>query len=156
MSFIKGTMTILGVAITMFGHMPFASAAILESQRLNFGRWYIQGNNSVESITVTPMGAVSTSSPNLIMFTAPQPGIYTVNGLGAFTLINSVTVTPNTDMINGGQQFTIDNFTTNHSPNADAAGILVLRVGADAQTSGNGLGYAPGLYNGLFDIEVDY
>lgn len=156
MSFFKGTMTIFGMAFTLLACIPVSSAAILESQRLNFGRWYVQGNSSVETITVSPLGAVSTSTPNLIMFTAPQAGVYTVNGLGAFTLINSVTVTPNQPMVQGGQQFTITNFTTDHSPNADAAGILVLRIGADAQTSGDGNGYPAGPYTGQFDIEVDY
>lgn len=156
MSFVKNTMTILILAIVMMAHAADSYAAITESQRLNFGRWYVQGNNSVETITVSPLGAVSSSSPNLIMFTAPQPGIYTVNGLGAFTLINSVTVLPNQPMTFSGQQFTITNFTTNHSPNADAAGILVLRIGADAQTSGDGNGYPAGPYTGQIDIEVDY
>ncbi len=133
-----------------------AFAAITELQKLRFGKWSVTNNNSVHSITVAPNGSYSTSAPGaVIMLTPPQPGIYRITGLPAFTAIGSVVVTMNQSMQGGGgPAFIMDNFTTSVS-STNGAGEADLTLGATAKTSGTGQGYADATYSGELHIEIN-
>ena len=132
-----------------------AWSAINQIQQLYFGSWFFGDNNSQHTITVDTSGNVSTSSSSMIMFTSPQPGVYSVTGLPAFTTINTVTVTMTQPMESGSQEFTLDNFTT-QIPDANGAGVTTLTIGGTAYTSGDGNAYTGGTFVGDIFIEIDY
>lgn len=132
-----------------------AQANFTQVQKLDFGKWFFGDNSSVAMVTVNPVGVVSSSGP-IIMLESPKPGIYNITGLPAFTSIIGVTVTgipPTLEF--SGRTFDIDNFTT-QIPDADGSGNTQLRLGADLETSGDGLAYPGGTYDGQINIEIDY
>jgi len=132
-----------------------ALADITENRALYFGEWMVTDNDAQHSITVNTDGTYS-SSPELIMITPPEEGLYDVDGLLPGTIINGVTVLMTDPLrLGGGQTFTMDNFDT-IAPDADINGETTVTLGARARTSGNGLNYADGRYDGTLTIELHY
>lgn len=132
-----------------------ARADITENQALYFGEWVITDNDGVHSITVNTDGSYG-NSPELIVITPPEEGIYDVDGLPPNAVINGVTVLMTDPLrLGGGETFSMDNFDT-IAPDADPAGETTVTLGARARTSGNGAGYADGRYNGTLTIELHY
>lgn len=155
MRFLKCTMTILGMVAILWCTPAMAQVTITQVQQLNFGKWFFAGNTSTETITVSPVGVVNSSSPSIIMLGAPRPGIYNVTGLPPFTVINGVNVLELQSLQNGGQEITLDNFTTQIA-NADGSGNTQLRLGGEAQTSGDSQPYTGGIFAGQVSIEIDF
>jgi hypothetical protein len=131
-----------------------AHAEITEIQRLNFGRWVITNNSSQHAITVDINGSVSASSNALIMLEAPEPGMYRVTDLPAFTSIGSVNVTMTQPMGGGGAAFILDDFQT-AIPATNADGETTLTLGATAKTSGNNQSYQDTTHSGELLIEIN-
>lgn len=131
-----------------------AHAALNVFQNLNLGRWAITSNSTVNSITVMPDGSYS-SMGNVIMLEPPRQGVYDIDGLTAFVPITSISVTVVQNMVGGGQQFTMGDFQTTHTP-VNGSGETRVFLGLTAQTSGNGTAYPDSAYNGILSIELNY
>lgn len=131
-----------------------AQTALSESQPLTFGTWAVTNNSSSHSITVETNGSY-THSPDLLMITPPQEGVYQITGLPSEAAINSVTVTMTQALEFGGSEdFTMDDFDT-IAPNADINGETVITLGATAYTSGNSNPYSDGSYSGELSIQIN-
>lgn len=145
---------LLCAAITALCVSP-AGAQIFQEQALDFGRWIIRNNASNYTITVLPDNSYS-SSPSLIQLGGPQPGIYRIEGLTPFTACGSVNVHMTQPMRRpGAPAFTLDTFDTECTP-SDVNGIAWVTLGARAVTSGNGLAYHEGAYQGDLSLTVNF
>lgn len=154
MLFVKRSRTVLVFAMIMAFAMP-ARAHVTQVQQLNFGKWAITDNDSTHAITVDTNGNVSTSSNALVMIESPQPGIYTITGLPAFTAIGSVNVTMTQPMrAGGGPDFTMDDFQT-VIPDTNSSGETTLTLGATASTSGTDQSYEDNTYSGDLFVEIN-
>ncbi len=144
----------LAVLLLGVGALP-AWAEIDEIQKLDFGRWIVTRNDSSYSVTVQTDGSY-THSPQLILLSPPEPGIYTISELPDNTIINSVVVTMiQTLQGSGGQVFTMDNFQTIYPPSTSPTGEAGITLGGRALTSGNGQGYGDGNYSGELRIQIN-
>lgn len=140
-------------AFLAMGTAP-AQAQLSEVQPFNFGNWIVADNNGTRDITVQADGNY-THSPQLIMLSPPQPGIYRLDGLAPFADILSVDVTMNQPMSSGGPEiFIMDNFDV-LAPDADGFGTAFITIGARARTSASGTGYAEGSYSGSLDLVIN-
>jgi hypothetical protein len=143
------------LAVAGGANTALAQVVMTETQKLHFGKWYFSGDNSPVTISVDTNGVMNVNSPDITMFTAPRPGVYTITGLPANAMINGVNIIVSESPNMGAGTFTVQNFTTS-IPDADSNGRTILRIGAELVTAGGGNGYLGGMYNGSIDIEIDY
>lgn len=142
------------MVMSFCGLLQPAQAALSVFQNLDLGRWAITSNDSANSITVNPDGSYS-SMGDVIMLDTPRQGVYDIDGLTPFVPITSITVSVVQNMIGGGQQFTMDDFQTTHTP-VNGSGETRVFLGMTAHTSGNGTAYPDSAYNGILSIELNY
>lgn len=130
-----------------------AHADLNELQPLNFGRWIITENDASYEIVVQTNGNYA-NSPQLIMLSPPQQGIYQITELPSYAEILAVNITLVQSMEGAGSEdFTLDNFQV-LCPNADEGGTTTLTLGARARTSGSGGNYEDSTYNGTLNIDI--
>lgn len=89
------------------------------------------------------------------MLAPPQPGIYDITDLPAFTVINNITVVMTLPLSGDGPGFVAENFTTSYPP-VNGAGMTTLILGGTARTSGTSQSYGDDVYSGELNIEIDY
>jgi hypothetical protein len=149
------TMLLCAIIVAITGVGASAQAAISELQAFDFGHWVVANNNSVQTITVPPSGPYSHTA-GLIMISPPQPGRYEVSGLPSNGVVLSINVTMIDPLARGGgNNFTMDNFATSHI-GPDVNGILTLRLGARAVSSGDGIPYVDDTYVGEIQVEFNF
>lgn len=131
--------------------MSQASAEVTwqETQKLDFGKWLVLGNRSVEQIEVF-VGGGYTNTSGVVMLEPPQPAIYELEGLPPFIFIYDIQITV-TDPLS--PDLTVENFgTQSNATNAD--GETTLRIGATVTTSGDGNQINDGSYAGNIEIQL--
>lgn len=133
-----------------------AKAAIIEIQPLNFGQWAITNNTGFKTIVVNTNGSFSNSPGLFNIVVPPTQGIYRVDGLPAFTSINSVTASMLLPMTGGNQPFTLENFQIVHDPATNSSGEINITLGATAKTSGTGVAYDDASYTGTIQFDINY
>lgn len=143
---------ILALLCIMTTYPACADIAVL--QELDFGTWVVTNNAAPRNVTVATDGSYSNSA-QMIMLNPPQEGVYQIDGLPPGGVIINVTVTMTQAMQFGGQSFTLDNFDV-VAPDPDGNGETVLTLGARASTSGGGIGYPDGTYNGQLLIDINF
>lgn len=125
-------------------------------QPIRFGSWLITNNAGAYSITINTDGS-SSHSPQLVMIRPPQKGIYEFTGLPVSTTFNSLDVTQNQALSNGGGEvFIMKDFQVDAPTSTDASGHLPLVLGATVETSGNGGSYGNGEFTGQINVEINY
>ena len=139
------------------GFAKQSAAGVIEIQPLQFGEYIVKNNDAVYSITVN-VGGVTTFDPaGFIQIAATgQDGIYDITDLDPSRAISSVTLTQTTPLTAAANSFEMTAFTVSHPPSTDAGGVARIRVGATAQTLGNGVSYSDQTYIGRFDIQINY
>ncbi|HOO81709.1 MAG TPA: hypothetical protein PK513_04335 [Alphaproteobacteria bacterium] len=143
--------------LILLGLSPRAFAGVTEIQALQFGEYIVTHNDAVYSITVNVGGVVTYDPAGFIEIAATgQDGIYDIDGLPASTAITSVVISQTTPLTSGGLSFQMNTFTESHPASTDGAGVAQIRVGATADTSGNGVPYLDRTYNGMLEIQINF
>ncbi len=120
-----------------------SAQTIATTQPLDFGTSVITNNDAPRQITVQTNGAYF-SDPEFSIVIPPVPGNYLLTDAGApFTLITTVNITVDQQMIGAGQDFVIDNFDISHPGSTNGAGELPIIIGARLTTTGSGIAYTP-------------
>lgn len=130
-----------------------ALADVSVLQKLRFGELIITDNNNKYDIVVNVDGSFGHSG-EIISIEDPQPGIYEIDDLIPNTVI-TVTGTQIQPLTRSGNQFTLKDFQIINT-NSDPTGTASVTLGATAETSGNGVMYAGGTYNGIIELQVSY
>lgn len=135
-------------------HSVFAQT-ISETRALSFGQAIVTKNDALYEAVVAPIGS-TTNDPEFIFLTLPQSGVYRLTGATPFQTIDSVTMSVNQQLLGGGQQLNLDNFTFSFPATVDGAGEATITVGGRIRTNGNGTPYSgPITHNALLEIEVN-
>lgn len=135
---------------------PFASAHadVDVIQNLDFGEVFIPSNDSVHSITINTNGSYSFSA-DIYELSAPEEGIYEIDGLPANTVVASVVITQIQPLTGSSNFFNMSGFQTLFT-NTDALGVSQITLGATAETTGNGMPYTNQNYNGQLQIQINF
>jgi len=149
---------ILFVAFTLLfccsGRVAFAQVDIATVRALSFGEAIVTDNDSVHEVIVAPGGAY-TNDPEFIFLTTPLSGVYRLTGASPSQAIDSVVVTVDQQLLGGGQELVLDNFTYNFPPTVDGSGAATITVGARMRNNGNGMPYTgPIGHNAILTISV--
>ncbi len=133
-----------------------ATAGVTVIQEISFGSFVVKNNDAQHTITINPGGTYSFSPAGFLEILPPQQGIYDIDGLPVSTAITSVTVTQHQPLAGSGENFQIIDFQEVHPATTDGTGVARIRIGATAQSSGNGNPYADQTLNGKIDIQVNF
>lgn len=144
------------VLVAMWGAPCFAQT-ITRVQPISFGMFVIKNNASAHNIQVSRTNSVTADSA-FALFTNPVRGEYDLSGFPASTPFTvSFFATPITVGGSGtGEAFTLGSFTPGTGLSTDSSGDAQLRFGATLTTSGSGINYSNGSYQGELDITVNY
>lgn len=133
-----------------------ASAGVTIIQAISFGSFVVKNNDAQHTITINPNGAYSFDAAGFLEISAPQEGIYDIDGLTPNTAITSVTLTQNQPLAGSGPNFQIINLQETHTASTDASGVARINIGGTAQTSGGGIAYPDQTYTGKIDIQINF
>ncbi|QBL09936.1 DUF4402 domain-containing protein [Rheinheimera sp. D18] len=113
-------------------------AAFLIDSPLSFGEIAIRNNNSVSSTTITRNGK-QTSTNQIYVIKPGTPGVYTLNGMAAYTLVNLSVNLPAWSAMPypSTAQFEISAVDIPSVVNVNSSGAVQFRIGATLRTSGN-------------------
>lgn len=152
----KRTPLILGVLLLCCVQQQ-AWAGVTTVQQLQFGSYIVKKNDAVYTITVN-IGGVTTYDPSgFIQISPGQDGIYDLDGMTPFDAITSVTITQVTPLAGpSGPNFQMNSFTETHPAQVDAGGVVRVRLGASADTSGSGMAYIDQTYTGQLLIQINF
>lgn len=134
-----------------------AWAGITVVQPLHFGDYIVKRNDAVYTITVNT-GGTSNFDPAGFIEINPlaQPGIYDIDSLPPNTAIISVVITQTIPLSGSGENFQMNTFQETHPASTDVSGVARIRVGGNADTSGNGNPYVDQTYNGQLQIQINF
>ncbi len=125
-------------------------------KELDFGEAVVRDNLSQRSIIVQTNGSFSADSAFIILQN-PTEGLYQVTNLPPSTVITSILITVDQQMIGPGEDFIIDNFDIDAPSSSNSNGELDISVGARLRTTGSGQNY---LYDAQFEsaltLEINY
>jgi len=140
--------------VSLKQNLAYAQVDITETRTLSFGQAIVTKNDTLYEAVVAPGGS-TTSDPEFIFITPPVSGVYRLTGATPFQIIDSVVINVDQQMIGGGQQLNLDNFTFNFPPTVDGAGEATITAGGRMQTNGNGTPYdGPINLNAVMEIVV--
>ena len=122
-----------------FGGGAFAQT-ISTTQALSWGEVILTDNTAQHEIVIATDGNF-TNDPEFLIVENPDVGVYQLTGDLPNRPISSVTVTVDRQMQGGGQEFTMDNFTTSHPATTDGSGNATINVGGRLRSSGSGTPY---------------
>jgi len=142
------------VLACLFSADVYAGVTVI--QPLHFGEFIVRNNDSVHTITVNTGGVVTYDSGFIEINPIGQDGIYDLDGMTPSTAIASVTITQVIPLSGSGENFQMDTFQETHPASTDVAGVARIRVGGNANTSGNGNPYLDQTYNGQLQIQINF
>ncbi len=140
-------------------HMFIAGAsyaAVTVVQALDFGEFVVKNNDAQYDITVNTNGSYSYDAAGFIEITAPQEGIYDLDGMAPSTAIVSVVITQLVALSGSGPDFQMINLQESSPASTDGAGVARIVVGGTAQTSGSGTLYTDQTFNGQLQIQINF
>lgn len=134
----------------------FAQLVAVEEQSLSFGSFSFVSLYDPIVIAVDPLGNV-TSNSNVVSLSSPRRGEYTLTG-GPPNAVFSIISPPSVSLSNGPEgSFTLDNIAVSpSSASFDGFGEARITVGGRLQSSGGGVQYGNGNYDGSMTITVSY
>jgi hypothetical protein len=109
-------------------------------QPLSWGEAVLTDNTAQREIVIATDGNF-TNDPEFLIIENPDVGVYQLTGDLPNRPIASVTVTVDRQMQGGGQEFTLDSFTTSHPATTDGSGNATINVGGRMLSSGSGTPY---------------
>jgi hypothetical protein len=130
-------------------------AGVTVVQALSFGEFIVKNNNAQYDIVVNVGGGHTYDSSGFIQISAPQVGIFDIDGLPANSVISSVVITQVSPLLGGGRVFQMVDFQESHT-NTNSSGVSRITVGATARTSGSGLAYVDQTYSGDLEIQINF
>ena len=151
-------MRFLSVLLVSFASMLLLNTTFAQSisvtRDIDFGLGVVVDNDAQHEIVIAPGGGF-TSDPEFIFINQPLSGVYRLTGAAPSQTIDSVVITVDQQLLGGGQQFTIDNFSVNFPAQTDLAGEATITLGARLRTTGTGVFYVPStVFSGLLTMEV--
>ena len=122
-------------------------------QDLNFGLFAVRNNLAQYTIIVAP-DDTTIYAPEMIEATPAHRGEYLLEEWPINTLLD-IDITDGVLTAGAGPSFSVTDFTYN-PPMTGPTGTLTLYVGATLRTSGSGIRYETGIYNGTVDLTVNF
>ncbi|MCK5374260.1 MAG: DUF4402 domain-containing protein [Alphaproteobacteria bacterium] len=144
------------VVLMTFVASGMAQAGVTTVQAFNFGEWLSYNNDAEYEITVNTSGGYTYDPEGFVMITAPQEGIYDIDGLTPNAAVSSVVAIQILALTYSTGTFQMDVFQDSHGSNVDGSGVLRVWIGATANTTGNSVSYNDGTYSGTVQIQVNY
>ena len=131
-------------------------AGVTTIQALDFGSFIVKNNDAQYDITINTNGTYSFSAAGFFEISAPQEGIFDLDGMTPSTAITSVTVTQITPLSGSGENFQMVNFQETHPGSTDGSGVARIVVGGTARTSGSTVNYLDQSYTGSLQIQINF
>ncbi len=133
-----------------------AYAGVTVIQAMSFGNFVSKKNDMQYEVTINTNGTYVFDSAGFIEISAPQEGIYDIDGLTPSAAIASVVITQSSPLTIGGRSFQMINFQETHDASTDAGGVARVTVGATAQGDGITTAYPDNTYNGSLNITISF
>jgi hypothetical protein len=145
------------VLLCGLGAPPAEAQLITRVQPLSFGTFVLKNNSAAHTLRVSRTNAV-TAAAAFALFTNPVRGEYDLSGFPASTPFTaSFSATPITaGGLGAGESFSLGTFIPGSGLTTDASGNAQVRFGATLTTSGSGINYPDGAYEGELDITINY
>lgn len=131
-------------------------AGVTTVQSLDFGEFVMKNNDAAYDITVNANGSYTFSAAGYIEITAPQEGVYDLDGMVPNTAIVSVTVTQASSLAGSGFDLQMINFQETHPASTDGAGVARIEVGATVRNNALGGSYIDQSFNGSIQIQINF
>lgn len=133
-----------------------AYAGVTTVQSLAFGEFVMKNNDAAYDITVNPNGSYTFSAAGYIEITAPQEGVYDLDGMTPNTAIASVTVTQTSSLAGSGFDLQMINFQETHPAATDGSGVARIEIGATVRNNALGGSYIDQTFNGSVQIQINF
>ncbi len=133
-----------------------AYAGVTTIQALSFGSFIVKSNAAQYDITINTNSSYTFDSAGFIEISAPQEGVFDLDGMTPSTAIASVTVTQTIPLSGSGENLQMVSLQETHPASTDLAGVARITVGGTARTSGNGNPYLDQTYNGQLQILINF
>lgn len=134
-----------------------AYAGVSVTQQLDLGEWVVRDNDVVYDITLQEDGSYTYDSDGFTMISAPQEGIYEIDGFTPGASVVSVSVVQVSALSSAGKSFAMPTFYESHDATVDGGGAVTVNIGVVINTSGDGTSYPfDSIFNGTIGITVNF
>ncbi len=131
-------------------------AGVTTVQALSFGSFISKKNDAQYDITINTDGSYSFDAAGFIEISAPQEGIFDLDGMTPNAAITSVTITQVTPLSGANEVIQMVNFQETHPATTDGSGVARIVVGATARTTGTGDNYNDFTHTGALQIQINF